>query len=752
MIRNIRTKLTAGLLMLAIGHGYATDNHWRKFDGRTAPSSLPMTVQPKDFKIFTLDQQKMLAFLSNLSTDYDQGQTILLPTPDNKYRAFRVWKTPMLEDALAAQHPEIQTFTAVAEDDQNVTAKLDYTLYGFRALVLDGNNSFIVDPYSDAADGYYISFYRNDFITQSQYHPCEVGMHPDVQPSDNATQTVLGNGRSDLARSHGTLRRQYRLAISCTGEYALAAVGPGASKAQTLNKIVSTINRVNGVYESEISVTMKIIAANSDIIYVNPATDPYNCNTNLSCLINEVQTNVTAVIGDQNYDIGHIVCTAGGGLAQLRAACAGGKARGTSTSAGPDDFSTLLHEMGHQLGANHTFSANTGGCNGNGNEGTAYEAGAGISIMSYAGLCDPNNVGAGQNFFHVNSLDEITTYLGGTGGTCGTTSAGTVAVALPALVDTYFIPRNTPFELTGPKATSTQPAAAITYSWEQYDLGNFGGTEANSGAATAGPIVKVYTPDTSRSRSYPEYDRITSGAYGTGTASAGQRLPNAARQLHFKLVARSKYQGWGTFNFSDNDMVLKADNGSADFRVTSQATAETWQPCTQKRVEWAVANTDQDSVKCKWVNIYLSRDDGKTFPYLLVANAPNNGAYNVTVPNVYTTKGRIKVKGSGNVFFDINKGQLMINGDPTGVKDLDLGNALSIYPNPASNRIHISSKETSGATLRVILYNVVGQRMWSGDLQKETDIPVAGFARGNYLLQVINTNTGAKSTHKVALQ
>lgn len=752
MIRNIRTKLTAGLLMFAVAHGYATDNHWKQFAGRTAPSSLPMTTKPKDYKIFTLDQQKMLAFLSNLGTDYDKGASILLPTPDNKYRAFHVWKTPMMEEGLAVQHPEIQTFTAVAEDDQNVTAKLDYTLYGFRALVLDGNSSFMIDPYSDAADGYYISFYRSDFLSQTVAHACEVGMFPELQPSDNATQTVTGGPKSDLARTHGTLRRTYRLAVSCTGEYALAAVGPGASKAQTLNKIVSTVNRVNGVYETELSVSMKLIARNSDIIYVNPVTDSYNCNTNLACLINEVQTKITSVIGDQNYDIGHILCTAGGGLAQVRAACGTGKARGTSTSAGPDDFSTMLHELGHQMGANHTFSANSGGCNNNGNTGTAYEAGAGITIMSYAGLCDPNNVGNGQNFFHINSLDEITTYLGGAGGTCGTTTPGTAAVMLPQLVDTYFIPRNTPFELTGPKATSTQPAAAITYSWEQYDLGNFGGTEANNSAAPAGPLFKCYLPDTSRSRSYPEYGRITSGGYGTGAASAGQRLPTVAREVHFKLVARSKYQGWGTFNFSDKDMVLKADQSASDFRVTSQATAETWQPFTQKRVEWSVANTDKDSVKCKWVNIYLSRDDGKTFPYLLVANAPNNGAYNVTVPNVYTQQGRIKVKGSGNVFFDINKGQLTLNGDPTGVKDLDLYSALSIYPNPATNRVHISVKESSGATLKVILYNVVGQRMWSGDLQKETDIPVAGFARGNYLLQVVNTNTGAKSTHKVALQ
>jgi len=736
-------------MALSTTQSFAGNNFWGKFDGQTAPSRLPMTITPSEYKIFSLNQQAMLNFLSGLSTDYDKGQKITIPTPDNKYRTFHVWKTPMMEKGLADLHPEIQTFSGVAEDDQNVTAKFDYTMYGFRAIVFDGMQSFMIDPYSDAADGYYIAFYRNDFISQSSKGGCEVNSLSSIAPNDNSTPIGIESGKT-ANRTNGTQRHVYRLAMSCTGEYALNAVGVGATNAQTLSKIVSTVNRVNGVYERELSVSLELIANNNQIVYVNPANDPYNGNMNLSQLINEVQSNITSVIGPQNYDIGHILCTAGGGLAQLNSVCGSGKASGTSSSGGPDDFSVILHEMGHQFGSNHTFSANTGGCNGNGNEGTGYEPGAGISTMSYAGLCDPNNVGQGEDYFHVSSLNEINSFLTSAGSSCGVINNGTATVSIPDLVDSFDIPQNTPFELTAPIATAAQQTAAITYAWEQYDLGNFGQTEAQYGTATSGPIARSFLPTPNRVRTYPSYDRIISGVYGDGAGGVGTRLPKVQRTVRFKLTARSVYQGWGTFKFIDSVVRLKVAS-SGPFRVTSQPTTDNWNPAETKTVTWDVASTNTAPVNCFFVNIYLSLDDGASFPFLLVANAPNTGSYNVTVPDVFTTSGRIKIKGTGNVFFDINKGAITINGNPNGVKDLNLSESIVVYPNPATDRIQILSKNAL-STLKASMYNALGQRVWAGDVKDNAEIAAGSFARGTYMIHLVDGNSGAKSTHKVVLK
>ncbi|RYZ33721.1 MAG: hypothetical protein EOP49_35490, partial [Sphingobacteriales bacterium] len=333
MIRNLFTKVTTGLLVLACTQSYAGDNYWKKFDGLTPPSRQPINVTVGAYNVFTLNQSAMRSFLSDLSLDYDKGQQIYLPTPDRKFRSFHVWKTPMLEAGLAEKYPDIQTFTAVADDDQNVTAKIELTAYGFTGMVFDGDKTYMIDPYNNEADGYYIAFYKSDYKSSLPAGLCGVGLPG--SPVNGEETTVEPQGTA-AQKVNGSVRHVYRLALSCTGEYAVNVAGANPTKAQVLNKMVTTIDRVNGYYEREFSVHMNLIANNDAVIYTNPTTDPYNCNLNLDCLIGEVQTNITAVIGPQSYDIGHILCTAGGGLAQLTAVCGGGKASGTSTSGGPD--------------------------------------------------------------------------------------------------------------------------------------------------------------------------------------------------------------------------------------------------------------------------------------------------------------------------------------------------------------------------------------------------------------------------------
>lgn len=749
MIRNLFTKVAAGLMVLAFTQSYAGDNYWKKFDGKTAPSRQPMSVAAKEYNIFVLDQSAMRTFLFDLSINYDNAKQILLPAPDQKFRSFHVWKTPMMEAGLADRYPEIQTFTAVADDDPGVTAKIDFTLFGFSALIYDGDKSFVIDPYNNEADGYYVAYYKKDYQSNIAAGVC--GVSSEMAPTNGAPTTFEPWG-VPAQKLNGSVRHTYRLALSCTGEWATSEVGINSTKAQVLSKMAIMVNRINGYYERELSVHLELIANNDDVIYTNPAIDPYNCNLNKGCLIGEVQSNITNVIGPANYDIGHIVSTEGGGLAQVSSVCGGGKASAVS-SGNPSNVSVMLHEMGHQFGSNHTFSAGTGGCAGNGNESTAYEPGAGISIMSYSGLCDPNNVGGPlDDYFHVSSLNEINSFLTTQGSSCGVINAGTAPVNVSPIYDSFYIPKNTPFELIAPVATAPQPTASIRYSWEQWDLGNFEGTEANNANAPDGPLFRSYDPTASRIRSYPEYTNIIAGTYGDGATGKGQRIPKLSRTIRFKLTVRSVYQGWGTFRFIDSVVRLKVDGFSSDFRVTSQAAAETWNPGETKNVTWQIGNTDQDSVKCKWVNIYLSLDDGATFPYLMVANAQNTGSYNVTVPDVATTTGRIKVKGAGNVFYDINKGALTITGNPLGVPELLLHEDLVVFPNPATDRVVIMNKNVYGKNLKAIMYNAVGQHVWAGDLKGRTEISVGNMPRGNYMIQVIDVASGVRTTHKVVLR
>ncbi|MEO0404998.1 MAG: CARDB domain-containing protein [Bacteroidota bacterium] len=97
-----------------------------------------------------------------------------------------------------------------------------------------------------------------------------------------------------------------------------------------------------------------------------------------------------------------------------------------------------------------------------------------------------------------------------------------------------------------------------------------------------------------------------------------------------------------------------------------------WAGNTTQTVTWDVANTDAAPVNCSNVDIYLSVDGGFTYPFLLLSGTPNDGSANVFIPDNQTNSARIKVKGNGNIFFDISNTNFTIS-PAIGQNDNDAG-------------------------------------------------------------------------------
>jgi len=309
---------------------------------------------------------------------------ISLPMPNGTFARFKVWESSIMEAPLAAEFPDIKTFAGQGIDDPTAHIRMDLTPQGFHSQLLSPEGDVYIDPYSRNNTTLYAVYYKRDYTKKNDGWDCgvtETYTHPHNQ------------GGADSPS--GATFRTYRLAQACTGEYA-AFHGGTVPLAQAA--IVTAINRVSGVYEIDQCIRLILVGNNTNVVFINSATDPYT-NNNGSTMLGQNQTTCdnVALIGSANYDIGHVFSTGGGGVAGLGVVgAAGNKARGVTGLGSPtgDPFyiDYVAHEMGHQLGANHTFNSSTGSCGGNRSAAHAYEPGSGSTIMAYAGICGADDL------------------------------------------------------------------------------------------------------------------------------------------------------------------------------------------------------------------------------------------------------------------------------------------------------------------------------------------------------------------------
>jgi len=714
---------------------------WSRVSDPKAAKGLPATAADK-YIVFAVDEATLKIQLQDIPDNFASAPTISIPMGDGTLRAFRVKHSSLIPPSLAAKYPGLNTFDAIAVDDPNVTAKLDITSYGFHAMVFDGEQTSFINPYNNANSGYYTVHYKRDeTITSAERATCLVKANEAGQEE----QLVKLARKSAYKTMSGTQLRTYRLALSCNSKYAVAVTGQASPTiAQVLSKMTTSMNRINGIYERELSVTMTFVDNEDTLIWTKESggingADPFTVNDAVAC--NPInQTVCDNRIGSANYDVGHVFLTGDGGFSQVGAVCQNGikaqSATGRATPVGDDfDIDYVVHEMGHEFGANHTFNnAADNSCGGsNWNGPTAYEPGSGSTIMAYAGICTPDNVQKhSDDYFHAISLIEIQDYLTSVhGGSCGVkTPTNNTQVSIPSFTRSYNIPYLTPFELVAPPASAGD--TSVTYCWEEWDLSGYG--ERLVATKADGPIFRSYRPVHSGTRVFPKIDMVLAGVLSdVGTDNAqGEKAPDVARYLKFKLTARNLLQGYGSFVVPDDSILLNAVNTDQGFKVTSQNTAgNTFNGGSTQNVTWNVVKTDQFPINTPNVEIYMSADGGYTWPYH-VGTYINNGSANVTLPNPDTTIGnaRIKVKGTDNVFFNINsKPFSVIHGD---VNDTD----IAIRPVPVHNTLRVSSGNKG--LLQTIVFDAAGRQIWTGQVNGELDLSVAYWARGVYIIRFID--------------
>jgi hypothetical protein len=636
-------------LLISFQFGFAqtsSERLWSNVDESQIVTVGERHIVPQLYRTIKLDVTGMRNFLSEAPLEFSDETrskpiTLSLPMPDGSMQKFSIVESPIMEPELAAKYPEIKTYMGKGIDDLYASVRFDFTVHGFHAMILSPEGNTFIDPYSLGDIENYISYYTKDFIKYGESFECEVISDESIL---NELNYLKGN---KILTPTGPQLRTYRAAVATTGEYTAFF---GGTVPQGLAAVVTSVNRVNGVYEKEVSVRMVLVANNDTLIFTNASTDPYTNNDGVA-MLTQNQTTVDARIGSANYDFGHVFSTGGGGVAYLGVICrAGLKARGVTGSGAPVgdpfDIDYVAHEMGHQFAGNHSFNGSSGSCSGgNRNASTAYEPGSGSTIMAYAGICSPQNLQNNSDaYFHSINFDEIVSYTNfGSGNGCAVnTATGNNAPVVTVPTGGFYIPKSTPFSLTG--SATDADGDALVYCWEEFDLGPAGAPGTPSGNA---PIFRSWNPTSSPTRYFPRLVNLLSN-----TTVIGEILPTYARTLTFRLTARDNKLGGGGVNYAA--LQFNVDGNSGPFAVTSPNTNVTWAGSSSQIITWNVTNTDAAPVNCTNVNILLSTDGGQTFPTVLLANTPNDGSESVTIPNTPSTTARIKVEAVGNIFFDLS--------------------------------------------------------------------------------------------------
>ena len=679
-------------------------------------------VRPARFKAAQLDTDAMRQILAITPMEVfpipdNEGVMFRLPHPAGGFTSFRIVESPIMEPALAAQFPEIKTYRGQGIDEPAATIRLDLTPQGFHAMVLSPDGDYFIDPYSKGDQNHYSIYYKRDNL-RSKFDRFFCGATG--EPSDNEQPYGERN-------SGGTLRN-YRLAVAATVEYT-AFHGGTVTLGQAA--IVTAVNRVTGIYERDLCVRLTLVANNSNLVYTT--TDSYT-NGNGGAMLSENQTNVTAVIGSANYDIGHVFSTGGGGVAGLGVVCvSGSKARGVTGSGSPtgDSFwiDYVAHEMGHQFGGSHSFNGTVASCGAQRSSSFAYEPGSGSTIMSYAGICEADDIQNNSDAaFHSTSYAAIRAFVNGA--TCGTNIAtGNTVPTVNGGID-YNIPRGTAFTLT-PTASGDANGDTLTYSWEQVDLGAAQALSAADNGTS--PIFRAFAPTTGNARTFPRYADVLDG-----TLVLGEKYPAVARTFKARISVRDNRSGGGGVIVDNVNVIVSGTAGP--FSVSSPNTAVVWTPGSNT-VTWSNTGTTAAPISTANVRILLSTDGGNTWPTTLLASTPNDGTEVVTIPDSSSTTARVRVEAVGNIYFDVSNVNFTITGTPPPATPTGVNASPSSICTAGSN-VTLSGTVGAGETIDWYTGSCGGTLVIAGS----TSISVTPAATTTYFARARRISGGAVST------